>query len=152
MPENYRFPSTVYCQANSWKESSIRTEVKEAGPFANETFLINGKTMLTDAEGNIIANAKSGLDILEFFDNLNIRQLDLEIEHVLLGTRKLTLFRTMPRRAKTDEKNLDENTANDLLVAFNLDFLSAWQNLNARNSRSNIFSPPPTSNQANPSP
>ena len=103
-------------------ESSIRSEIKEGGPFANETFLINGKTLQTDAEGNIIADAQSGLEILDYFDNLNTRQLDLEIEHVLLGTRKLTIYRTMPRRAKTDEKNLDENTVNDLLVAFNLDF------------------------------
>ncbi|NMA20605.1 MAG: hypothetical protein GX927_08495 [Lentisphaerae bacterium] len=103
-------------------ESSVRTEIKEAGPFVNETFLINGKAMQTDAEGNIFADTQSGLDILEFFDNLNTRQLDLEIEHVMLGTRKLTLFRTMPRRAKTDEKNLDEDTTNDILVAFNLDF------------------------------
>ncbi len=103
-------------------ESNVRTEIKEAGAFANETFLINGKTLQSDAEGTIIADAQSGLGILEFFDNLNSRQLDLEIEHVLLGNQKLSIYRTMPRRAKTDEKNLDENTLNDLLVSFNLDF------------------------------
>lgn len=103
-------------------ESNVRTELKDSGPFANESFLINGQALQTDAEGTIIADAQSGLAILEFFDNLNTRQLDLEIEHVLLGNRKLTVYRTMPRRPKTDEKTLDENTMNDLLVSFNLDF------------------------------
>ncbi len=103
-------------------ESNVRTEIKESGPFANETFLVNGKPLQTDAEGMILADMQSGLQILEFFDNLNNRQLDLEIEHVLLGNRKLTIYRTMPRRPKTDEKTLDENTANDLLISFNLDF------------------------------
>jgi hypothetical protein len=103
-------------------ENNVRIEVKESGPFANEIFLINGKTLQTDAEGVIVADSKSGLEIMEFFDNLNARQLELEIEHVLLGSRKLKIFRTMPRRPKTDEKTLDENILNDLLVSLNLDF------------------------------
>lgn len=103
-------------------ESNTRNEIKESGFFANETFLINGKALQTDEQGIISANAKSRLDILEFFDNLNKRQLDLDIEHVLLGNRKLSIYRTMPRRPKTDEKTLEEDVLNDLLVAFNLDF------------------------------
>ncbi|MFA6931021.1 MAG: hypothetical protein WCT05_11900 [Lentisphaeria bacterium] len=103
-------------------EKNIRNEIKEDGFFANDTFLINGKALQTDEQGIIVANAKSGLDILDFFDNLNKRQLDLDIEHALLGNRKLSIYRTMPRRPKTDEKNLDEESLNDLLVAFNLDF------------------------------
>jgi len=103
-------------------ESNVRTETKDSGPFANEAFLINGKIVQTNAEGVIIADTNSGLGILEFFDNLNARQLELEIEHVLLGSRKLKIYRTMPRRPKTDEKTLDENILNDLLVSLNLDF------------------------------
>lgn len=103
-------------------ESNLRNEVKDNGFFANEAFLINGKALQTDDQGVIVADHKSGLEILEYFDNLNKRQLDLDIEHVTLSNRKLTVTRMMPRRPKTDEKTLDEDAVNDLLVAFNLDF------------------------------
>jgi hypothetical protein len=103
-------------------ENNVRTELKENGPFANETFLINGKMLRTDGEGKIEANQQSGLEILEFFDNLNARQLEMEFEHALLGNKKITIYRTMPRRPKTDEKTLDENILNDILASLKLDF------------------------------
>lgn len=103
-------------------EILTRTETQDHGPFDATNFSINGKSLRTDANGEIVDSGANDLGILEFFDKWENRQMDLEVEHDTLGIKKLAVYRIMPRRSKADEKTLDESLANDLLVSFNLDY------------------------------
>lgn len=103
-------------------EPETREELKEMGGFANETFFINGKRCQTNSAGLIFDNRETGLELLEYFDRLSHRRLSLEVLHPKLGSRTLQIYRIMPRRQRSDERNLDETPERDLLVAMELDF------------------------------
>ncbi|NLZ59796.1 MAG: hypothetical protein GX901_03955 [Lentisphaerae bacterium] len=104
-------------------ETLMRQETVEAGPFANEGFLVDGKLLHSDQQGIIKADYSSGLRILEYFDDFSKRELELRIEHGGLGSQTLTIFRSMPKRPQSDERNLDEDYGNELLSSMKLDFL-----------------------------
>lgn len=103
-------------------ETLTRTETQDQGPFADTLFLINGKELRTDAQGEIVDSGPDCLGILEYFDKWENRQLEFTVEHSTLGVRKMTVYRIMPRRPKSDEKTLEESPANDILLSFNLDY------------------------------
>lgn len=104
-------------------EVTMRQETIEAGPFANESFLVNGKLLRSDQQGIIKADYNSGLQILEHFDDFNQREMPLLIEHASLGSQSLNIFRSMPKRPQSDVRNLDEDGSNEFLSSMKLDFM-----------------------------
>lgn len=103
-------------------ELTQREELQDAGVFSEENFVVNGVLLKTDKEAKIYADQKSELGILEFFDNINKRRMELEIEHASLGSKTIEIYRIMPRQTQSDDRKADETADSDILCAMNIDF------------------------------
>ncbi len=102
-------------------ESSQRTITLPAGPLVSTKVLLNGVELSTDRTG-LVRDPDCRLDLLALFDDLSTRSADLEIRVAGYDPLHLTLTRTMPRRRPSDERQLDEDEAGEVLLAYGLDF------------------------------
>ncbi len=102
-------------------ESNQRTITLPAGPLVSTKVLLNGVELSTDRTG-LVQDPDCRLDLLAPFDDLSTRSIPLEIKAQGYDPLHLTLTRTMPRRRPNDERQLDEDEAGEVLLAYGLDF------------------------------
>ena len=108
--------------SETWEgETNSRVVTSYDGAFANEKVKLNGFELVTDSDG-LVSDPENKVDLLGKFDELGNRNASLDLEIDGYDPVHVNVTRTMPMRRQSDEKRIEEDEKNEILLLYGLDF------------------------------
>ena len=108
-------------------ERFTKSEVIDQGPFANETFRIDGIDCTTDKDGRVVDAHQR---LLAPFDQLAHNSSEITVIHAAMGEKKIVITRDLLKKPTAIQKAVAEDAppAYDVLESLGLDFTQLRQN------------------------